>query len=254
MERIEQRLGFEERVDRYITNKLAQDQINDLWVEVIEDKRKYEYLKTAAALTQYFSKDNTESLSSSEKKENQLRSSQRLKKIRNIAAAAGITLAVGVSSVYMYSVDSRQSLMPLSSLDYAVLRSAGDSDALLQVDRDIQSAIALAQSGQYDLAIHRLREVYESTQVNTLTKSEALINVGIIEYNKGDFQSAGQTFQLVIQKYPENIQLLERSAWYLAQSQLAAGDVSSARQTMQQVVEYGGAHSRAADRYLRYLR
>ncbi|MCC5925038.1 MAG: tetratricopeptide repeat protein [Bacteroidetes bacterium] len=255
MERNEQRLVFEERVDRYISNKLTQDQINDLWVEVIEDKRKYEYLKTTVALTRYFSDYNDASEDTSATAKQSLKNNDRVRKVRNIAAAAGITLAIGVGSVYMYSIDSQGPPAPLTSLDYAVLRAAGDTEErLTQVSLDIQSAITLAQGGEFDLAIHRLREIYDKPDLSNVVKSEVLINQGIIEYNSGDFFSSAQSFRRVIQDYPDDILLVERSTWYLAQSQLAAGDVASARETLQRVSDYGGAHSRAANRYLRYLR
>lgn len=254
MNRNDQLLEFEERVDRFITNKLAQDQINELWIEVIEDKRKYEYLKTAAALTRYFAKTPSESGVQSINQEKLILRKQRLNKIRNIAAAAGISIAVGVSSVYLYSLESYDTIAPLATLDYATLRAAtADNDLLMQADRDMQDAISLAQAGQFDLAIHRLQEVFDSTVPNA-TKAEVLMSMGIIEYNRGDFRTAERNFTQILADYPEDLQLTEQATWYLAQSQLAQGNIDVAKLTLQTVQNYGGAHSRAAERYLRYLR
>lgn len=253
MDRNEQRLGFEERVDRYLNNKLAQDQINELWVEVIEDKRKYEYLKTAAALTGHFAAERTQEEMVSRTKPANTRSKPDFTKIRNFMAAAGIAIVIGLSSVLIYSTDSTEYITPLSTLDFALLRDAGEPYAQDESEAEIQSAISLAQRGETDLALHRLTDVYESTDASLINRSEALLAIGIIQYNTGDYPSATRTFRRIIAVYEDDV-LVERSTWYLAQSLLASGDISGARVTMREVVDMGGAHSRAAERYYRYLR
>lgn len=252
MERNEQGLTFEERVDRFVIRKLAQDQINDLWVEVIEDKAKYNYLKTAVALNHYFGVESAHAAAESSEKPKRSRD-LRYQRIRNIAAAAGISLVVGVGSVYWYSLESTTGLAPLAVLDYATVRGNTEFESSDAARQQIQDAIVLAQQGSPDAAIYQLQDLYESTRLD-YDKAQALLNIGIIEYNRGAFQAAELRFEQLVRMYTADVLLLERSTWYLAQSYLAQGKVEQARETMGTVVNYGGAHSRAARQYLNYLR
>jgi lipopolysaccharide biosynthesis regulator YciM len=137
-------------------------------------------------------------------------------------------------------------------LEFTILRSSADfnSDDL---HRNIQQAINLALSGQSVEAVYLLESVFhEESDLNI--QSEVLMNVGIIQYNTSDFESAIQTFSQLLSLGDMEPMLSERAYWNLAQSYMALGSLDKARASFEVVVAMDGAHSRVARTYLKSLR
>ncbi|MCH8496211.1 MAG: hypothetical protein LAT57_11360 [Balneolales bacterium] len=255
MKRPEQILQFEERVDLFLNDKLSQDQIDELWIESIEDSSRYDYLKTVAALrNEFFQKSSSQDQLPAEKPNNKPDSAGFVptSRLANIAVAAGLTLAVGVSSVYLYNTSESQTLVPLSTLEFSTLRSGVDVKTE-KFQKYIQDAINKSITGDADIAVLELYSVFEQSTDSDI-RADALMNIGIIKYNSSDFRSAGINFKQIINQYNNDIFVVERATWYLAQAQIALGDLDAAKVSINRVIEIDGAHSRAAENYLRYLR
>lgn len=243
---------FEERLDQFLCNKLSQDQIDELWVEIIEDPVKYEYVKTSAALYKQFYEAGARDTRISGTIGKPKVKLNRTAIWKNTAVAAGIALALGLISVFTYNSVESPGISPLSSLEFANLRSAGDV-GLTELEADIQTAINAALSGETSNALVKLSRVIDLTADKSI-RASALINSGIIEYNQDNFEAATRHFEQVLKLDMNDVLVTERAAWYLAQSQLAQGDNQAAREALTRVVEIDGAHSRMAASYLRYLR
>lgn len=249
-------LQFEERVDLFLCDKLSQDQIDELWIESIEDSSRYDYLKTVASLrNEFYQKPSSQDqirveIPNIPTETKPLTPASRLV---NIAIAAGLTLAVGVSSVYLYNATEIKPLVPLSSLEFSTLLSGADLVNTDRFQQDIQDAINKSITGDADVAVLELYSVFEQSTDSDI-RADALMNIGIIKYNSNDFRSARINFNQIINQYNNDIFTVERATWYLAQTQIALGDLDAAKQSIQRVIEIDGAHSRAAENYLRYLR
>lgn len=242
MNKSEEDLQVQERIDLYLNGKLGQDQIDDLWVEIIENPENYDYLHTSAALRKIISP----------KSEATRTPSYSLSKWQQCAAAAGFALIMGITAIYLTTSSLDNRFGPLDSLDFTSMRS-GTEVVTSETDRQMLSAVYMAVKGEYDVAILLLNDIYERSTHDPV-KSEALMNIGIIEYNSDQFASAIRTFTQITQNHTADILTLERAYWYLAQSQMASGDMASARESIETVISIDGAHSRMAKNYLRYLR
>jgi TolA-binding protein len=239
-------LKTEERIDQYVSGKLSQEQIDEVWAEILADSHNYDYLKTTVSLRNIVREtsnpDSTPTISKG----------ARSTVFRKYAIAAGLALTLGSTGVYLYTNNSNTELQPLQVLEFTTLRSSADfnSDDL---QRNIQQAINLAISGQSVEAVHLLETIFHEQSDPTI-QSEVLMNVGIIQYNASDYESAIQTFSQLLSQVDMEPMLSERAQWNLAQSYMAQGNLDEARASFEVVVAMDGAHSRVARTYLKSLR
>jgi tetratricopeptide (TPR) repeat protein len=243
----EKDLKVEERIDQYLNGKLNQVEIDHLWIDVIENKQHYDYLKTSATLKKMLS-DSKEQGGSAP-----VYSITSAKSWQKYAMAAGFALIVGLSTIYVVNIDSGPGLQPLQSLEFTTLRSGGELSLATEPDRRIQLAVNMAVQGNASAAVLALNRIYEESE-NDAEKAEALMNIGIIEYNNDEFASAQRTFTKIVSSHTSDILMYERAYWYLAQTQIALGDRAAAKESIGMVISIDGAHSRMAESYLRYLR
>lgn len=242
----------EDQLDQYVRGRLDQDQIDQLWVEMMEEPSYFEYLKTSVALKAvYQEKAITKEITPSVPVTpiHQKSSSN----FRNWSIAAGVALTLGIGSLLVYqSADTTSAFSIPETLEFAVYRSAAEVTEN-EEQRALQSAVNLAVQGDNTSAIILLNQIIAETQSESL-RIEALLNLGIIEYNSNDFAAAERTFQRASSVDTSDSILKERAYWNLAQAQIAVGNLSEARKTIEMVIDIDGAHSRMAQNYMKYLR
>lgn len=241
---------IENRIDLYLKGRLSQDQIDDLWVELIENPECYDYLKTVVSLRNIYKdqKINTQTPVYE-------LGSPKVAVTREwfrYAAAAVVIVALGASSFLYFNSNQLQTLEPPSSLEHIVYRSVNNNDIDSSFDQ-LQAAIGMAVQGHTTSAILMLNQIHDEASDVGL-QAEAILNIGIIEYNQDDFNAAARTFNRVANLDGIDMLIHERAMWNLAQSQVAMGDFIAARESVEKVIEMDGAHSRMAINYLKYLR
>lgn len=249
---------LERKIDQYICGRLNQDQIDALWVDIIENPSSYSYLKTTVALQRIVASSSITSIDSksdsiSSTKAN-LNSSNNWKKY---AAAAAIVVSAGVGGAYVIesnsTLEGASTFKPYDKLELVVYRSSGNSLQPNDVRLELQKAIDTALLGNTSQAMISLNSILESTD-DKFIKAEAYLNIGILEYNNNDFNAAALSLQNAATLSADNVLLYERVIWNLAHAQLALGDESNAKNTIRQVVALEGAHSRAAQSYLDFMK
>lgn len=258
MKSIEFQHELERKIDLYICGRLNQDQIDALWVEMIENPSAYSYLKTTVALQKIANKTiATGSISNSNVKYLSASKSRSTKNWKKYAAAAAIVVSAGVGGSYV--IESNSSLVnatgfkPYDKLELVVYRSSGNSQQLDDANLELKKAIDSALIGDTSQALILLNSILESTD-DKLIKAEAYLNIGILEYNSNDFNAAAMSLQNAASLSSENVLLYERVIWNLAHAQMALGDNTNAKSTIRQVVALEGAHSRAAQSYLDFMK
>lgn len=249
---------LERRIDLYVNGRLNQEQIDALWVDMIENPDAYAYLKTTVALREVFKKSTISNIASSptikDVKKSKSRSTNNWKQY---AAAAAIVVSAGVTGTYVVNSNSTQrgisELKPFDKLELVVYRSSASSQTLSDVKVELQKAIDLALQGNTSEALISLNSILEGTD-DKLIKAEAYLNIGILEYNSNDFGSATMSLQNAASLSSDDLLLYERVIWNLAHAQMAFGDEASAKNTIREVVSLNGAHSRAAQSYLDFMK
>jgi tetratricopeptide (TPR) repeat protein len=241
---------IENRIDQYLKGRLGQEQIDSLWVDMIEDPESYEYLKTMVSLKNIYADSNSSPISNinSSAKSNSNWNSNLIK----YSVAALVLLSISVSSIIYFNSNQIDALEAMSSLDHVVYRSSIENQSE-SFDARLQNAIGLAIQGNTTTAMLLLNQIHDES-TNPAIKAEAILNIGIIEYNQDAFVAASHSFNRVLSIDGIDSLIQERAVWSLAQSQLALGNYSAAKISIEKVIEIDGAHSRMARNYLKYLR
>lgn len=249
---------LERKIDLYTCGRLNQDQIDALWVEMIENPSAYAYLKTTVALQKIVKNSSAISVESKvDDKTISLSQNRSSKNWKKYAAAAAIVVSAGVGGSYIIESNStltnNTAFKPYDKLELIVYRSSGNTQQLTDVRKELQKAIDMAMSGSTSEAMISLNKILESTD-DKLIKAEAYLNIGILEYNSNEFNSAALSLQNAANLSSDSILLYERVIWNLAHAQMALGDDVNAKNTIRQVVALEGAHSRAAQSYLDFMK
>lgn len=247
-----QQINFdiENRIDLYLKGRLDQEQIDKLWVDMIENPESYEYLKTMVSLKNIYSNTNPTPVSNinSPSKPN----SSWNKNLVQYSVAAILLISISVSSIIYFNTNQVDAIQAMSSLDHVVYRSSIDSQSE-SFETRLQNAVGLAIQGNTTSAILLLNQIHDES-TDPAIKAEAILNIGIIEYNQDEFMAASHSFNRVLSIDGIDSLIQERAVWSLAQSQLALGNYSAAKISIEKVIEIDGAHSRMARNYLKYLR
>lgn len=254
MKERQKQFDIERKIDLYVSGRLDQLQIDALWVELIENPTYYEYLKTSAALKSMFSNQDLNFTESDAIDQNTSKVQHISASWKKYAAAAAIVLATGTTALYLQDSSTNGFTVtgPLESLELIVYRS---TDNNLSSDNipEMKEAVNLALSGNTSSAIFLLTTLLENSNTPEI-QAEALLNIGIIEYNSDDFNGALQSLKRAASLEVSDNLLLERIIWNLSHAQMAVGDNQSARESVLKVIEFDGAHSRMAQNYLKYLK
>lgn len=249
---------LERRIDLYVNGRLNQEQIDALWVDMIQNPNSYEYLKTTVALREVFKKSSTPiNATASNRKDTKKTKSRPTNNWKQYAAAAAIVVSAGVTGTYIVNSNSTQreisELKPFDKLELVVYRSSSSSQTLSDLKLELQKAIDFALLGNTSEALISLNSILEGTD-DKLIKAEAYLNIGILEYNSNDFSSATMSLQNAASLSSDDLLLYERVIWNLAHAQMAFGDKAGAKNTIREVISLNGAHSRAAQSYLDFTK
>jgi tetratricopeptide (TPR) repeat protein len=232
---------LEEKIDQYVSGNLNENEIDELWSEIIFDDYYYDYLKTVASL---------KSLANGERKQN-IRFLNQTPVFQWIAAAAIVIIASGLILFNVYN-EPEFAVQPIGSIELDYYRSAEGVTESTDVTEIIMTVIAEANSGNISSAIsivdQRLSDI--STQEG---KAELLATAGSIYYNEGMYTEAADYFERSLDYEIENIIIQEQSYWYLGNTYFQLNRIEEARTTLEKAYQLNGAYSRVAERYIQAL-
>ena len=226
-----------ERIDQYVNGQLSEDEIDDLWADIVQDEEHVDYLNTMADLKEVAGKKQKEA---------------PFRKVWMYAAAAAIVLLIAIVGTlqFMNVSETRADLAPIESIELDYYRSTTSVTTESDRDKVIQTAIELYNKNQFDEAVNLLNEE-RSGASDVSWIAELDITLGTFHYNEDKFKDAAYYFKDVI-KYKDNIDVLtlEKAYWYLGNSYLQMNELAEAEKTMKKAYELNGAYSRVAKSFL----
>jgi tetratricopeptide (TPR) repeat protein len=234
-------IELEQQIDRYVSGELNQDQVDELWTQLIQEPYYAEYLKTVANISHIISSSKIRKVDTQE-----IRST-------NVwyAFAATVVLVIGLmSTMLIYKDASVNRFDAMSNLEMHNVRSTVISAD--EVEAGIQHGIGLAVTGNTDQAITHLSELYEKVSLADV-RSDIQLNIGIIQYNSSRYEEAKNTFHLITETSTADKLMMEKALWYKANTFLKLGSVEEAKQLIRQVHDIDGAYRRIAATYLANL-
>lgn len=241
MRNLNPNIELEQQIDRYVSGELNQDQVDELWTQLIQEPYYAEYLKTVANVSHIISSSKIRKVDIQE-----IRST-------NVwyAFAATVVLVIGLmSTMLIYKDASVNRFDAMSNLEMHNVRSTVISAD--EVEAGIQHGIGLAVTGNTDQAITHLSDLYEKVSLADV-RSDIQLNIGIIQYNSSRYEEAKNTFQLITETSTEDKLMMEKALWYKANTYLKLGSVEEAKQLIRQVHGIDGAYRRIAATYLANL-
>jgi tetratricopeptide (TPR) repeat protein len=237
---------LERKIDLYVHGQLNDEQIDDLWAELIQNNYALDYLKTVASLKGVIDEESRQEL-------DQKKSNVRILKSSNwyMAAAAALVLIVGAFGLLQLNTET-EFVDPIASIELDYYRSADGTAEGDGGDTVIREAIVLANEGEYQQAI----EIIDSglNQVSDADSRALLfINAGSILYNVSMYEDAIIRFEKVVEIEESDPLVRERAYWYLGNTFFQLNKLEEAKQAFQNAYELNGAYSRVAQSYLKAL-
>lgn len=231
---------LEYKIDLYVNGKLTQEQVDELWAELVQDGYYLDYTKSVA---------NIKAIIDERRSKNQAAPVYKLRKVINYGSAAAIALIIGVLGVMNYSgTNTLTEISPQEQLDLGIVRGTEESSPTSSLEA-IRQAIRLASDGNVEQAIELLEsELTKSESPNFI--AEISLTLGSIQYNYGEYNAALNNFERVVNQSSIDNEILEKGYWYLGNTYFQLERIEEAEIAFQKTLELNGGFSRLAKSYL----
>lgn len=233
---------LEKRIEAYVDGNLSPREIDELWIELLDNEYYYDYMKSVASLKK---------IAEDKENESKLQSIESQKRVW-LSAAAAILLMFGAATIFNISTEPAETVSPISSIELDYYRSA-DGNVAENMESDVvRRAISTANTGDVAEALSLINEELQKDNTD-YEQAELLITSGSILYNSGRFVEAISRFETALDIEYDDIMLRERNYWYLGNAYFQVNKLDEAKFALEQAFELNGAYSRVAQSYLRAL-
>lgn len=245
----QEKIQLLEKIDRYIEGDLSQDEIDDLWKEFLKNPEWYNWFETELHLRSLIKKGKKPHFNTVEEPSGSIHQ-LTLKKYSGwiYAAAAAVIVAIGLQ---FFSFDQGE---PLPSLAFSEIEQSNliGADVLRSDDRPaenldvaINDALASAYEGETVQAIEQFQELLHQSP-NNQQQARIEMNLGILFYNSGDYESAKTHFQSITEIESIEDYQKEKSWWFLGNALLNLDEPRSAREAVFNAYSMNGRYQSAA--------
>lgn len=235
------RNDLETKIDDYLAGKLTAEEVDELWVELIQDDYYLDYMKSVANLKKLV-----------EEEKDSYKTFQFTPTQKWISAVAAVLLLVGSVVVFNLTVQSPDTVQPVSSIELDYYRSAEGAASEMEGTDMIRQVITAANKGNVEEALRMVdAEIALATSDEQI--SELLITAGSILYNNGMYQDAISRFESSLETSSNDQLLRERAYWYLGNAYFQLNKIDEAKYALEKAFEINGAYSRVAQSYLKAL-
>lgn len=224
------------KIDLYVEGELNNEQVDELWTELIHDSKALDYLKTAANINEIDDEEHEERIKTTTQK--------RTKNYWQLSAA--LVLIAGAFFIFQIAREATESVQPITSIELNYYRSA---DGISGDEAMLREAIELANQEKYDMAV-RIIDIELNRTDDVYTKSLLLMQSGSILYNTARYREALSRFDRITKTPDVNLLIQERAYWYLGNTYFQLGEPEAAKVAFQNAYELDGAYSRVAEKYL----
>lgn len=233
---------LERKIDLYVNGMLAQDEIDELWAELIQDDYYLDYMKSVANLKAIIKESRSNKRTSP---------AITLRKYASYVAAAVVLIVAGMFGAINYSTSTNNQFTPINEIGLDVVRS--ESGVSGNVSSEVvKQAIKLAADGNIEEAKSILEFELNVTKDAT-TVADLSLTLGSIQYNSGEYNSAVNSFETVTQQNEIENSTLEKGYWFLGNTYFQLDELEKAKLAFQSAYELDGAYSRVAKSYINAL-
>jgi len=237
-----------EKIDSYIKGGLSQDEIEALWIEFLKYPDMFHYFETQVQIQDMIKKrEIPESFNIDRVEEPVLQPPSY--KVWAYAAAAALILAIGLQFFSIPQPASDASRLALTEIELDEMVGSdmyrSDEERILEVDLQINSAIAAAYNDSTELAIDAFKELLNG-ELNDRQLARAELNTGILLYNSGEYEEAKSHVERVIRLEAVRESCIEKGWWLYGNALLNTGEIAEAREAVQNAYGMNGRFQKPA--------
>ena len=239
-----------EDIHEYMDGNLSDSETDQLWAQLLGSPDELDYMQTMATLKKMGHEGKFDSLDSENEKDNNILHliSNRSQRFANrykhyLVAASALILGMAILfQITTTTTDYTAELLPIASIEFDIERSA---DIGTVFDTYLQRAVSLSTAGDVESALNELNAATALDLSNDQIIELKMVE-GSIYYNAGFFAEASEIFENVSTSEHVDRLNLEKSLWYLANTQLQLNELEEAKLNIEKVIELDGAFSRVA--------
>jgi tetratricopeptide (TPR) repeat protein len=226
-------LDLEDRIDLYVKGALSQPQIDDLWVDVIQNNY-LDYMKTAATIRKLSVGRKVTPIP--------LFQGDRTRRF-TAAAAAAVVIGIGTSLYFLSGTETAPGFLPLSKIEYSLLRSTETTNEAFE--SQLEAITVMALQGERQMAETELNLLLNG-EITPIQRSSAMLSLAALRYNEGEYESALIDFDTILGMESTGTMHREKAAWYSANALIHLNRTAEAEPYLQQVIQLDGVYKRAA--------
>ena len=234
-------IALEQKIDAYIKGQLTDEEAKELWVELLKQPENISRLQTEIDIARIYRAEPS-----------------LLKQYwKWFASAAAVILLVISINVLMFDNVNPVKTWTESSINIVNNMASAEvtrsSETMLDpADSLLNAGFKAAVSGSLETAtqiFHRVTNDFTDTSA----ASKAHLNLGILQYNSGDYASSIENFNNAISLGEGDSLILERSYWYKGNALINSGLMKEARDAVDKSYQYGQLYKNQSLKLLKRL-
>lgn len=251
-------IELEKQIDAYIKGKLTEEESRELWEALLQRPDYIELLETELGVKSIMEK---RASADTDRDEQSVADGGVIYTLQKswkwIAAAAAVALLAVTINVLQLDTERTLREMAVQNIDIStnlasapVLRSQKASitpaDSLL--NRGFEAAI----SGNMNRALAMYDQIIEKFG-NEPAAVQALLNKGIIQYNRSEYGNAIGSFEKVLASVRNKPVAKEKAHWYMGNAYINTDELEKAREAIYEAYSMDGIYRQSAHRILQKL-
>lgn len=231
------------KIDAYIRGDLSKREIDELWLQFLNNPYYYELFETELHLRNLTQKNrNSGGLI--------IRKKNRYTILKQwVMVAAAVVIVVLAIQYYITESTPDLNTLAVTSISYHEMAAGNversNDENEIKVEIDMNRAMAAAYILNKDESIEMFRELKGSV-VNESQRVRIEYNMAILHYNRSEFEQAKESFLTVINSDAIDGIYLERALWFLANTYLKMNDQDEAIKAVVRVKLLDGMNSELA--------
>jgi len=225
------------KIDQYIRGELKDSEIDELWIEFLKNPELYDLFETELLLRDRGKKTEAEAVLS-----NPGNSFFEMYKKQLFAIAAILTLSFGIFMITIIKQSDVRNFA-IESIHQDEILGADNfrSHEENSVDTDLMLNMGLeaALENRINDAVSHFNSVLKNDP-DPAQKMKAQYNLGILHYNRGEFQSSIDSFEIIDMNLVEQEYLQEKIMWFLGNAMLQNSQLNGSEEVLQRVIGMNG--------------
>ena len=235
--------NIEDQIEAYRKGLLSDEEVESLWLDLIEYPEHMEYLINSVNLEALASGKQTLEPASNGASNN-YKWTTVLGRI-----AAVFVFAIGVLSMfYLFNNDQQSEPEPVAEIELNNFRTSSIPTDVFEYE--LQRAINLASLEHENEALDKLNKI-DQLQLSEEQSVRLELSKGSVYYNKGNYESAVQMLTRLLEaEHDMHLLTREKIHWYLGNAYLQMNQEELAIDHIRITYELNGAYRRLAEQHL----